>query len=163
MRRHVQSGLVAVVVLLANASASATATAASVGQILTSRASTVVDGDTFRLDGEVDRFRLWGIDAPEAGEVGAAEAADALRDAVANRPLRCIIRMIDQYRRPVATCALPDGRDLGRVLVDAGLACDYSHYSARVYRNAQEAAQRARVGVWGSGTLPSRWRSRCLS
>jgi endonuclease YncB( thermonuclease family) len=51
------------VVLFALVCASAHAQQRSVGDLISGHASTVIDGDTFRIGH--DRIRIWGIDAPE--------------------------------------------------------------------------------------------------
>src|SRR5688572_12430183 len=47
----------------------------------------VVDGDTLEVDGT--RVRLLGIDAPERGEPGSAEATSALLGIIAGREVTC--------------------------------------------------------------------------
>lgn len=137
------------------------ATAAVVGDTVAAPAARVVDGDTLYLDGIPVRFRLWGIDAPEADDPGYGEARAALIAMTAGHRITCRVRDIDQHGRPVAACALPDGRDIGRALVRAGLACDYARFSGQAYRADQDAARRTGAGLWRGGPPPSRWPGRC--
>ncbi len=93
----------------------------------------VIDGDTFYLDSVESRFRLWGVDAPEKNEPGAAEAAEALTNLVAGRTLACVEMDRDRYARIVARCTLDDGRDIARVLIDIGAAVEMTRYSGGFY------------------------------
>jgi hypothetical protein len=61
----------------------------------------VVDGDTLRVDGVT--YRLWGIDAPEAGHLCAdgwpagQTATEHLRALIRNRQVSCEARTLDRY------------------------------------------------------------------
>ncbi len=92
---------------------------------------TVTDGDTLRADGV--GIRLWGIDAPEPDEPGGPEARAALQAFTAGAELRCEVKGTDRYRRIVARCDLPYGRDLACVLVAGGWAQDWPRYSGGAY------------------------------
>ena len=60
----------------------------------------VVDGDTLRIDGVT--YRLWGIDAPEAGHLCAdgwpagQTATEHLRALIRNRQVSCEPRTLDR-------------------------------------------------------------------
>lgn len=96
----------------------------------------VVDGDTF--DVGHTRVRLYGVDAPELGQTctNAGEAAwdcgtwvsDQVRARFEGQKLRCEEVVQDLYGRSVARCTL-HGKDMGRVLVQEGLALAYRKYS----------------------------------
>lgn len=92
---------------------------------------TVVDGDT--LDAGGVGIRLWGIDAPERDEPGADAATDALRAITGGVELRCDLVGADRYRRIVARCDLPDGRDVACEMVAQGHARDWPRYSGGQY------------------------------
>lgn len=99
----------------------------------------VVDGDTIDLScdlgfrvGKRDRFRLYGINAPERGQTGWAEANAALQ---AMLPVgeRVTIRTYhpttrdpaDKYGRWLATVLTGDGLDVNQAMVDQGHAVEY--------------------------------------
>lgn len=113
----------------------------------------VVDGDTLDL-GLSHNIRLHGIDAPERGQIcGALKCGAMVRSWLAQQTkgqrVICTQTAWDgRYSRPVAVCELPDGRDLGRMMVRAGLAWAYVKYSNDYVLEEKEAALKKR-GVWG--------------
>lgn len=114
----------------------------------------VIDGDSLEIAGT--RVRLWGIDAPEYGQICARGGADwkcgkaairALRGRVSGRQVSCEALHIDRYERAVARCEV-GGRSLNEWLVRAGWALDYRRYSQGAYAAAQASAKSARRGIW---------------
>ena len=83
-------------------------------------AQSIVDGDTFRLNGTV--YRLWGIDAPETAQVcldgwkAGIEATNALRNILGNQVVVCEPRDTDRFKRTVAVCRA-EGKDIGAAMV----------------------------------------------
>ncbi len=126
-----------------------------------------VDGDGLEIHGR--KIRLFGIDAPEAGQLctrsdGArwhcgSYATVALDRLVAGREVTCRVRDIDRYGRPVAVCTA-GGRDLAAELVRQGWALAYRRFS-RDYADEEEAARAERAGIWaGRFDEPWQWRER---
>lgn len=122
------------------------------------------DGDSLMVgDREV---RLYGIDAPEWGQVCArggqpwdcgAVAANELAKLVTGKRVSCVAIDTDQYRRTVAQCAVGD-IDVNRTMVALGYAVAYRHYSS-AYVSAEESAKANRRGLWaGTFELPSIFR-----
>lgn len=112
----------------------------------------IIDGDTLRLEGE--RLRLIGIDAPERGWPGGAEATAALRRLLGTGTIECGWGgRRDRYRRPLVVCLTPDGRDAGEEMVKLGWArARYGRY----YIRAEYAARRSRKGMWRRDTAEGR-------
>lgn len=125
----------------------------------------VIDGDTLKMG--TRRIRLFGIDAPESRQTCqtargtdwwcGTEASKAMRAIVEGKHVTCHQQDIDRYNRMVAICEA-DGRDIGGVLVEQGLAIAYRYFSQR-YVPAETSAKRARRGIWsGSFIDPYDWR-----
>ncbi|WP_246715929.1 thermonuclease family protein [Rhizobium leguminosarum] len=118
----------------------------------------VIDGDTIDLDGV--RYRLHGIDAPEAGQF--CKAADGsewacgqaalgkLERLVSGREVTCTPHEKDMYGRWVASC-VADGTDVNGEMIASGLAWAFRKYSLD-YVKAEETAHAGHVGVWQADT-----------
>jgi len=128
--------------------------------------ASVVDGDTLMIHGI--SIRLWGVDAPKAGQLCrgedgdqyrcSIEAANKLGTFIALRQVNCNPINLDRYGRTVATCSV-DGADLGEWLVRSGLALDLPQYSLGKYGSVQHEAEQAKRGIWkGSHVEPSLYR-----
>jgi len=122
----------------------------------------VSDGDTLRIG--ATRIRIFGIDAPEAGQrcdqgekgswrCGRA-ATDRLRELIGGRPVRCIPRDRDKYGRLVASCSV-SGIDLGGRMVSEGLARAYTRYG-NDYAAAERLAKTEQIGLW-QGIAAAPW------
>lgn len=121
----------------------------------------VIDGDTF-VTGDDERVRVIGFDAPEAGgyrpvECGGREASEAARRLLEGRTVTLTSDPTqaerDRFDRLLAHVELPDGRDLGEVMLREGHAEVYraaGRFEGRdAYDAAQSAARRDGVGLWG--------------
>ena len=126
----------------------------------------VVDGDTLYV-GDT-KVRLHGIDAPETRQicqnVNEAEwqcgvaAARALQQEIGRRDVHCQRMSYDRNQRSIAVCWVGHS-DLGRRLVQLGLAIAYRKYS-HDYVSAELEAKRLKRGMWaGSFIEPERWRA----
>jgi endonuclease YncB( thermonuclease family) len=109
-------------------------------------AQTVTAGDTINLNGTT--YRLWGIDAPESkqwcGEYPAGLIATAMLEMlVKGKTVVCEPKTTDGYGRTVAICRA-DGEDLGRTMVQLGMARAFVRYS-RNYVDQEEGEGR---GPW---------------
>ncbi len=87
----------------------------------------VVDGDTIRI-GKVS-LRLAGIDAPELEHPWGKKAKWELVQLCKGQVITAEIEPELSYDRLVATCFLPDGRDLSAEMVRLGLALDWPKFS----------------------------------
>ncbi len=126
--------------------------------------ASVIDGDTIEVHGQ--RIRLHGIDAPESPQLCrldgkpwqcGKDAANALADKIARRPVACEDLGHDRYKRIIGRCTVA-GEDMGAWMVSQGWALAYRRYS-REYVDEEADAQAARRGVWASEFMkPWEWR-----
>jgi endonuclease YncB( thermonuclease family) len=127
----------------------------------------LADGDSFRIGRQ--RYRLYGIDAPELHQEckdvdGRAwpcgtRARTELRRIIATHPLECRSIEIDRFGRIVATC-LAGNRDIAEEMVLAGYATASGRRGASSpYEDAQRQARAAKRGLWaGTFETPREWR-----
>lgn len=116
----------------------------------------VSDGDTIGLGGV--RSRIWGVDAPEIGQICriagrsvriGLEAKRFMTDLVSRGELRCDrVGNPDRYDRPVLRCWIR-GADVAEMLTRAGWAWDDPAFSGGAYAAAEAQARAAGLGVWG--------------
>lgn len=139
-----------------------------VGEVVSGTA-TVVDGSSFTIGSE--RFELWGIAAPVAGDWchnsgrrwrPGRDAGAALRTCMAGKSVSCRVqRVASQFFavRYVSECWTTDGTDLGGCMVRAGWATDYTCYSNGYYRDVETEARNKRAGLWqcDNGAPTPRW------
>ena len=131
---------------------------AAPGDASTARVERVVDGDTVRLRG-VGSVRLIGIDTPETyGQTIECFGPEATRYVEKLLPPGTEVRYTvgeeprDRYRRLLVYLYTPDGAALNQRLVTAGYATTLTippnDRYARAFERAEQAARRARVGMW---------------
>lgn len=129
--------------------------------------ASVIDGDTIEIHGQ--RVRLFGIDAPESGQLcrgsdGAQyycgpEAANSLDRFISRRSVSCSVRDFDRYGRMVADCAV-ESTNLAEWLVRNGYALDWPKYSKGRFAEFQKLAEKEERGIWaGSFTPPWNYRA----
>ncbi len=126
--------------------------------------ASVIDGDTLKIHDQ--RIRLHGIDAPESRQLCrldgkpwpcGRDAANALADKIARRPVTCEDLGRDRYKRIIARCTVA-GEDLEKWMVANGWALAYRRYSLD-YVDEEADAQAARRGIWASEFVkPWEWR-----
>lgn len=133
------------------------------GTVIVTRVS---DGDSLR-SGAL-RIRIFGIDAPEIKQICYHDsgikwpcgetARDRLRALVKTAAhLQCRLRDTDRYGRLVMQC-FANQKDLGRTLVEEGMAVAYERY-AKDYIAVQAQARDAGRGMWaGTFDMPEDWR-----
>lgn len=123
----------------------------------------VNDGDTVTCvdeAGQTVKIRLQGIDAPEFDQPHGRSARNALEQKLAGRRVRVAGTARDQHGRLLGTLWLDD-RNVNRELVAEGHAWVFGGFAPDPdLVNAEEAARRARRGLWASDNpvSPSQWR-----
>jgi micrococcal nuclease len=115
----------------------------------------VIDGDTIVIDGT--SIRIAGLDAPEMDQPWGKKAKWELHALCKGQRIRAEFDGTMSYERDVATCYLPDGRDLSAEMVKRGLALDWRKYSGGKYRHLEPAGVRKslwRVDARQKGRMP---------
>ena len=125
--------------------------------------ASIIDADTIEIHGK--HIRVFGIDAPESDQFCrneqsdfyrcGQEAANALFDFIAHRPVSCVEVDRDRYRRSVSVCTV-DGTDIADWLVRSGFALDWPRYSKGGYAATQSEAKQAERGMW-AGSFKEPW------
>lgn len=81
--------------------------------------SHVRDGDTIEVNGVPVRFGS--LDCPEMNTSAGRRAAERMRALVSDEILTCHLNGRASYDRKIGSCRLPDGRDIGAVMMGEGL------------------------------------------
>lgn len=117
----------------------------------------VIDGETLEIENQ--RIKLWGVDAPDLGQIcknndGAGyecgkEAAAALsRWLTELQPVHCQPRGNDNVGNIIAICYTSTGDDIASWMVRNGYAVDWPKYSNGFYGVSEKQAQSNKSGVW---------------
>ena len=104
--------LLTTALLFATASAAVFAQDVQPGQSFTGKVTSVIDGDTYKVDrpvGPVVKVRLWGVDAPESSQPYGPASTRATRQLVGGKAVRVSIEEIGAYGRTVARLTVQDG------------------------------------------------------
>lgn len=127
----------------------------------------LADGDSFSLGRE--RYRLYGIDAPELhqdctdakGQTWpcGTRARSELRRIIGTHPVECRTRTTDRFGRNIAVCHA-GGRDLAEEMVRAGFATATERRGfTNPYQAAEAEARSDKRGIWaGRFESPREWR-----
>jgi micrococcal nuclease len=123
----------------------------------------VTDGDTLWVrpldagsnkssNSELRKIRIDGIDAPESCQLYGPQSTAALKKLVASKTVTVTSKRVDDYGRDVAKITLKNSdsnMDVGAWMVSNGHAWSYHYrHSAGPYRVEEEAATRARLGLF---------------
>ena len=111
----------------------------------------VLDGDTIDVlhNGQAERIRLSGIDCPEKGQAFGKKAKQFTSTLIHGKEVTIQVLRKDRHGRTVADVVLPDGTNVSRELLRAGLAWWYRQYSKDESLGTLEVeAQQAKRGLW---------------
>lgn len=103
----------------------------------------VIDGDTIVI--RFIHIRLGGIDAPELDQPWGQKAKWAMVALCKGNEITAHVTGEMSHDRVVATCTLPDGRDLAAELVKQGLALDWPCFSGGKYRCLEPEGARRKL------------------
>lgn len=137
--------------------------------VLTGEVVGVADGDTITLliaDQVRHRIRVDGIDAPERTQPYSQVSKRSLSDMVYRQQVTADCTKRDRYGRDVCKVMI-DGRDVGLVQIQRGLAWHFKRYAGeqvpedrRAYSEAEAEARAARRGLWRDAEPVAPWEFR---
>lgn len=111
----------------------------------------VTDGDTLTVEGsagETAQVRLWGIDAPESGQLYGPEATEVARKEAEGKRVEVEVLDRDRYGRLIGRVYV-QGTTLGRTLTRSGYAWHARRYGTSDTLKANEReARRNERGLW---------------
>ena len=116
----------------------------------------IIDGDTIKIG--KTKIRLAGIDAPEINMPWGQKSKWAMVEICKGQVITARLDGERSFDRLVATCFLPDGRDIGAEIVKNGLALDLPHFSGGKYRQFEPEGARKRLcnGKFGHSSIKSK-------
>lgn len=133
--------------------------AATAASAWPARVQRVIDGDTVevRRDGQVETVRIAGIDAPERGQPGGDAARLALEAILGGGEVEVLASGRDRHGRTIARIER-GGRDVGRLLVQAGHAWQFTRYDDSAgLRQAEQFARANGLGLWADPDALAPW------
>ena len=131
------------------------------GITLTGIVTAVKDGDTIEItaNGVTTTIRLEHVDCPEKGQDFGKRAKQFTSDFCYGKAVRVETRgKKDRYGRVIGVVYRADGANLNLALVNTGYAWHFRKYSKDLtYARAEEAARKARLGLWASDFPIAPW------
>ena len=138
---------------------------AALAQTRGATVTNIVDGDTIGVEWlnnqtnlmplQINQIRLEGIDAPEHNQAFGDASSKHLSQLVLGKEVNLDCSGGVSYNRLVCKVLLPNGEDVDLDQIKAGMAWHYKQYrklqSAKdreAYGAAEDAARRARLGLW---------------
>ena len=103
----------------------------------------VIDGDTIVI--QRTKIRLAGVDAPELDQPWGQKSKWAMVEICRGQVVTARLNGERSHDRLVATCHLPDGRDIGAELIKQGLALDWAFFSGGRYRHLEPPGIRRKL------------------
>lgn len=125
---------------------------------ISGRVSSVVDGDTFKVQTEIGEtllIQLAYIDAPQIEQAFGQKAQEQLDSLIKDKNITAKISQSKKGNYGIVQ--MEDGRELNQYLVEKGLAWFY-HTTDSKYINAQKNAVKGRIGLWSENEPIAPWK-----
>lgn len=126
----------------------------------------VIDGDTLEVitpNGQSERVRLFGIDAPESKQSHGAYSTQKLQECINNTNVSIEWKERDFYKRIVGK-VVADGKDCNLNQLQQGAAWHYKSYQKNqieydrlAYSNAEATARNESRGLWAKLDVVAPW------
>lgn len=121
----------------------------------------VADGDTITIldsDDTQVRIRLYGIDCPESHQDFGTVAKKFTTDHCFQKVVTVEVKDIDRYGRTVGIVLLPDGKNLNKELLKAGLAWHYKHFdNSEEFATLERNARQNKLKIWSMKNPIAPW------
>lgn len=136
----------------------------SFSEVITGRVLYVSDGDTLTMDveGQKEKIRFYGIDAPETSQSGGLESKEFVLKRVRNKDIEVEVTDVDRYNRKIGKIYYDNGVYLNEKIIRNGHAWWYQQYARRDMdlKDAEEYARSNKLGLWAkaSPVAPWEWR-----
>lgn len=120
----------------------------------------VIDGDSIKAkdkDGKEHEIQIEGTDAPESKQPYGKESTDALRDMLADHPIRVTWRKKDNFERLLAQVYVGE-KHINSEMIREGHAWHFKRYNQSEQLAACEAeAKKEKRGLWGTENPQAPW------
>ena len=129
----------------------------------TGRVVDVSDGDSIkvRFVGKIQKVQLAGIDCPERRQPFGKEATEFTSDRALGKEVTVEVIRIGPNGLTLGEVSLPDGENLNRALIKAGLAWKKKNQSTDDgFEKLEEEARTAGVGLWSEKDPVPPWEYR---
>lgn len=127
----------------------------------TGKVTEVVKGDVMVLmhGDKPETVRLAGVDSPELAQKFGPEAKKFTTDLALNQEITVVLLGKDGRGRTVGEVSLPDGRDLNREILSAGMGWYYDKHPIEggALRSAGAKAITAKKGLWADAAPLAPW------
>ncbi len=124
----------------------------------------ISDGDTFtglNRDSLQLKFRIHGIDAPEKKQAFGTKAREQHGTLIFKQNVTVDVNDRDRWGRYIARVATEDGRDVGKEMIQAGLAWHYKHFDkSEAYTQAEHTARDNKRVLWSDPRAVAPWEFR---
>ena len=121
----------------------------------------ISDGDTFtglNRDNLQLKFRIHGIDAPEKKQAYGTKAREHLGALIFGQNVTVDVNDRDRWGRYIARVATEDGRNVGKEMLQSGLAWHYKHFDkSEAYVQAEQKARDNKRGLWSDPGAVAPW------
>ncbi len=121
----------------------------------------ITDGDTFTVinrDKLQLKVRIIGIDAPEKKQAYGNKSRQTLSDLIFQQQIEIDVQYQEKWGRYAAKVYLADGRDVGLLMLQAGMAWHNVNYDKTpAYAAAEKTARKAKKGLWADAHPVAPW------
>ncbi len=124
----------------------------------------IADGDTYDIltdDKQTIRIRMDGIDAPERGMAFYKVSKNYLGELCMDKTIKVVKTDTDRYGRVIGFSYLPDGSEIGSLMIKAGMAWHYKQYNTdENLAQLEIEAREAKIGLWKDKNPVAPWEHR---